>query len=473
MPPTNGSDGTPWWETCKIVPSGLEIPAKSGDVDESYMTTLLKARGVIGDDNEVVSMTSSGVGDTAGYFSDIKFITCVFKVDTGAPTKYVVKAWPPFELLPKEAIAGMFIKDIDAYHHNQSSGFPRAKAFLAAFDLATFRFCLILENVNTFGQHMDQLKGIDLAGVKKMIPKMASVAAAWEGCDKGGLSEALDAVHVNHWCSPANLGVYKALMPQNCRYSDKYIRLDCPMMDDVDYVGLAGPTPAEDLTCRLESVFSKIDPKYGGTCTLVHGDCRGDNLFFCEKSEDYPDGWLLIDFQLMFRGPVPSDLAFLLCTGSVKEEVYHSKETLDELLDLFYTEFKAKTKIYTSYTYEQFVLEFKTMLLVYTCYNIAMAGPLYQAALQNQQLILEFYEIPISEDELPEADQRKRKLIKKYIHNFPIILSHYGVFDYIRSLPKDSEELQIADPPERLLSLPEKSTKSQAKPKPTRKIVLV
>ena len=61
------------------------------------------------------------------------------------------------------------------------------------------------------------------------------------------------------------------------------------------------------------------------------------------------------------------------------------------------------------------------------------------AALQNQQLILEFYETPISEDELPEADQHKRKLIKKYIHNLPIILSHYGVFDYIRSLPKDSE----------------------------------
>ncbi len=53
---------------------------------------------------------------------------------------------------------------------------------------------------------------------------------------------------------------------------------------------------------------------------------------------------------------------------------------------------QAKTKIYTSYTYEQFVFEFKTMLLVYTCYTVAMAGPLYQAALQNQQLILEFYE---------------------------------------------------------------------------------
>ena len=52
---------------------------------------------------------------TAGYFSAIKRIKCHFAEATDAQNSYVVKAWPEFEILPKENIRDMFVKDIKAY----------------------------------------------------------------------------------------------------------------------------------------------------------------------------------------------------------------------------------------------------------------------------------------------------------------------------------------------------------------------
>lgn len=46
---------------------------------------------------------------------------------------------------------------------------------------------------------------------------------------------------------------------------------------------------------------------------------RGDNFFFTKEN---PDGWMAIDFQLTFKGPIPSDLAYLMSSGSVLPSVY-------------------------------------------------------------------------------------------------------------------------------------------------------
>ena len=70
-----------------------------------------------------------------------------------------------------------------------------------------------------------------------------------------------------------------------------------------------GPNFSTLFTNKLEAFYEPIRPENGGTCTLVHGDLRGDNLFFCPESPAYPNGWLTIDFQLMTRGPIPSDLS--------------------------------------------------------------------------------------------------------------------------------------------------------------------
>ena len=100
-------------------------------------------------------------------------------------------------------------------------------------------------------------------------------------------------------------------------------------------------------------------PDNGATCTLSHGDLRGDNIFFCEANADYPDGWLCIDFQLLFRGPVPSDLAYLMSTGSVLPEVYtgDNRRGATRVLRPVHGE----NPVYKDYTYEAFEREYAMM----------------------------------------------------------------------------------------------------------------
>jgi hypothetical protein len=87
----------------------------------------------------------------------------------------------------------------------------------------------------------------------------------------------------------------------------------------------------------------------------------------------------------MFRGPVPSDLAYLMSSGSVLPEVY-APGNRSRIMRAFYDRFMAKTRVYREYTYEQFVREFETMTTVLFVYAIGMGAAIWQAsAFQNQQ----------------------------------------------------------------------------------------
>ena len=81
---------------------------------------------MIDETNAVVAMEESGVGMTAGYFSDIKRVGCT-DLRQPTPSSFVVKAWPAFELLPREALQALFIKDISAYHLPAERFYPRPR----------------------------------------------------------------------------------------------------------------------------------------------------------------------------------------------------------------------------------------------------------------------------------------------------------------------------------------------------------
>src|SRR5262245_24447811 len=102
----------------------LVLPAHLADVDVPFMTALRRRSGVIDETNALVASEESGVGMTAGYFSDIKRVRCTYSRPTDAPPSFVVKAWPASELLPREMLQALFIKDISAYHLPSEGFYP-------------------------------------------------------------------------------------------------------------------------------------------------------------------------------------------------------------------------------------------------------------------------------------------------------------------------------------------------------------
>jgi hypothetical protein len=339
----------------------MDLPARLSDINADFMTRLLRARGLLADHNEIIRIDESGVGMTAGYFSDIKKLHCHFKEPTECPSHFVAKAWPDFEMLPGETISDMFVKDIKGYMLPAEHFFPRPEVFLADFDQTSNHYGLIMADVDQFGTQKVHEQELTFDEVMQMIPGLVDCAVSWEGCDTGPAASTLTEFGVAHWSSPENLALYKEIMPAGAKLFDKVLSMpESDLTGGASWQAKFGTGVAELFTQKLDAHFAQIDPSTGATCTLSHGDLRGDNLFFCPKSDANPEGWLTIDFQLMFKGPVPSDLAYLMSSGSVLPEVY-SAANRDRILKAFYDQFMGKTRRYPNYTFQQFEAEFAAM----------------------------------------------------------------------------------------------------------------
>ena len=174
----------------------------------------------------------------------------------------------------------------------------------------------------------------------------------------------------------------------------------------------------------------------------MHGDLRGDNLFFCDGHPDYPDGWLCIDFQLMHRAPVPSDLAYLLGSGSVLPEVYRG-EGLRRVMRAFYEAFMDRTRVYRDYSFEQFTDEFAVMGAVLFTYYAGMGVAYYQrGAYENEMgMHVELGGQGACEADLSPEDLRRRMWWTKSFANFRANFLTFGHYARLQGLPESLEGL--------------------------------
>lgn len=80
------------------------------------MTQLLHHRGTLPPTVTVTKVEKSGVGLTAGYFSAIAKVKCTLSQDVpGVQTSFVIKTWPPMEIMPPDFIGNLFENDIRGY----------------------------------------------------------------------------------------------------------------------------------------------------------------------------------------------------------------------------------------------------------------------------------------------------------------------------------------------------------------------
>ena len=434
-------------------PAGLELPRSLDDVDASFLTELFRARGVIAGSNTVVSTEESDVGMTAGYFSSIKRVKCQFQEPTDAQDSYIVKAWPEFEIAPGENIAAMFAKDIQGYMIDADRFYPRPRALLADFDADKNRWALVMEDACTFSEQKLHEKELDIDEVMRMIPKMVDIAVAWEGCHEGEKARTLNALNAGHWADDSNLATFRELMPGGAAiYDHLWSRTDSDMITGRPWNEVPGPGFYSLFTRKLDAYYAPMHPERGATCTLSHGDLRGDNLFFCEPTPDYPDGWLTIDYQLMFRGPVPSDLAYLMNSGSVLPDVY-SGPNRDRVLRAFYDQFMSKTVCYPDYSWDQFLFEYSTMAATSFTYCFGFGTAIMKAGLENEQPArVELGDKGETEADLTPAERRQRMWWRKAFANFQCAFDDFGHYERLSGLPDNKvQQAEWFELPERLL----------------------
>lgn len=419
------------------IPKGMALPSNLAAIDATFMTQLLRARGLISARNSVVSIEESDVGMTAGYFSAIKRMKCTYADATDAPRSFIAKAWPEFEIAPRAQIQAMFKKDISGHLLDAGGFFPRPKIFLADYDVENNLWGLVMEDANVFAEHKVHEKELSFDEVMRIVPRLAEVAAAWEGCMIGPQAELLDQTGVQHWASDENLALFGVIMPGGAKLIDKLTSMsNSSLIEGPTWDVALGPNFAELFTRKTEAFYKPVRPDRGATCTLCHGDLRGDNLFFCDSSENHPAGWLSIDFQLMFRGPVPSDLAYLMTSASVLPEVFTGPKR-QQVKRAFYDAFMRKTKHYKDYTWEQFELEYSVMTTVLFVYFVGFGAAIWQAGAVANDLParVELGGKGAKLEDLAPAELRKRMWWRKSFTNFRASFEADGMPTRLRSLP--------------------------------------
>jgi hypothetical protein len=420
------------------------LPRGLDDIDAAFMTQVLRRSGAISPVNEVVSQLEAGVGMTAGYFSSIKKVRCAYRYPTDAPTRFVAKAWPSLELAAKDNIAGMFIKDIKGYQIAEERFYPRPKSHLAAYDADEHRYVLIMEDANAYAEQKVHERELTTDEVMRMIPGLVDVAIAWEGADQGANAAELAAMGVGLWTAPENIAGLKAAMPGGAPLWDwMTARTDSSLLTGEPWAQRFGvPDFCRMMTTRLDGFFAAARPENGATCTLAHGDLRGDNIFFCDNSSAFPHGWLCIDYQLMFRGPVPSDLAYLMNSGSVMPEVY-AVESQAKIQWAYYKQFMASTRRYPDYSFEQFADEYRMMSTLQFLYFVAFGAPIAQAGAFKNDLGMrvELGGQGATEAELPPEEVRQRMWWRKALANFGETFSALGQVERLHGLPENHDGL--------------------------------
>jgi len=274
VPPTPFDPTSCAYEDPATLP--FDMPRSLGDFTAEWMTQLLQFRGMIPPSVKVTSLSQTGVGMTAGYFSSIAKVKCEFSGPVTCPVNYVAKAWPAFELLPKEAIGNMFVNDIKGYsEYNAADFYPRPAVYLATYDVEKNLYALVMADADDTGVHKVHENELTLEETKMMVPKLAKIAATFENCHLPSSAQHKATSYVNTWTDPANLGLY---------HSDADgapFALGAPLFDrftqtqnfgDFEKLGLAGYSQL--FNTKFDAFWSKANPANGGSLTLSHGDLR-------------------------------------------------------------------------------------------------------------------------------------------------------------------------------------------------------
>ena len=437
----------------------FSLPSGVDEVDAKWMQDLLRYRGTIPESCRVTSIEKKDVGMTAGYFSSIVRVLVSYSEETDAPKALIVKSWPPFEVVSRDAIKAMFVLDMKGYcEFSEEEWYPRPKCYLASYDEAENRWALVLEDATTYATHCVHENPLSLERVKKVIPGMVDFAVRFEGCDKEASLMHERTKHFPYWHDKA--AKFEETGWSAATLFDEFVnKPDQFSVDDKSTYGFPHLSPfkswSEDLGCSYSREFFQVysafweraDPAKGATCTVCHGDFRGDNLFWDEKN----DSWLTIDYQLSYKGPIPSDLAYLMTSGTVEPSVYQSHT--DEILHMFYDAFQAKTVAYTSdrYPFHRFKEEYVMMCHVLYNYLVAYGASLWKASFLDHDggLFITIKEGGLGSGtitcaHLPEVEKRKRYWWCSAFNNLRTVMKDNGCPALLRSLPRKEVDFQAA-----------------------------
>lgn len=329
----------------------VSIPACSADIDAQWLNRMLPHD--VRDGGTVVDVQAEVIGEGVGLLGEVARLTLAYDgAGPAAVTTMISKVPTANDTFREMANAfGLYRKEHGFYAEVADRVAIRVpQAYVNLGDPMAGTYLLLLEDMAP-RRCGNQLAGCTMAEAEAVLREMARFHAAW-------------------WEHP-ELTSFAAWLPGA---GDPYFEMTRHLFTDAlprmrtnfqHWVSEPVMTLAEQMGREYERAID--EGALRTPHTMVHGDCRLDNIMF----RDTPDGpdLALLDWQLPFRANAMWDIAYFI-GGNLDTEL--RREHQPRLLRLYHDELCANGV--TGYPFEQAEEDYRRAGLILVSYLVALCG---------------------------------------------------------------------------------------------------
>jgi hypothetical protein len=282
----------------------IQIPDRTEDASAPFLTAALREGGVLDAGSQVAEVEHEAIGVGVGIVGQLARLRLRYEgTARGAPGSVVLKM--PSQYPENRAIGDHFnFYEREGRFYQQIGdklGVRTPACYWNHVDADSGSFALLLEDLGS-RTTISQIAGMSAARAADALRCLAELHGSWWG------SPVLDQFRwMPRLDDPINLAAgqqYRDAWPAFADRIDGYL--------DSRALGLG-----ERIQVAMEELFHRgIDE---APVTVCHGDFRIDNLLFDDEAE-CPERVAVLDWQITYRGPAVTDVAYLLCQSMEVEE---------------------------------------------------------------------------------------------------------------------------------------------------------
>jgi hypothetical protein len=282
----------------------IDVPQTTQDADAAFVTEALRSGGVLGSGTRVAEVEHDAIGEGVGIVGQLARLQLRYDGQAaGAPGTVILKL--PSQYPENRAVGDhfSFYEREGRFYQQLASKVPvrTADCYWNHIDPSTRTFGMLLEDLGDRTM-ISQVAGVPGTRAAEALRALARVHGTWWG---SSMVDSLD--WMPRLDEPINLAAGQ-------QYRDAW-----PVF--LERIGDAIGPDAIDLGRRTQHVFEDllVSGIAEAPVTICHGDFRADNLMFDDHA-DPGEAVAVLDWQISYRGPAVTDVAYFLCQSLTVEE---------------------------------------------------------------------------------------------------------------------------------------------------------
>ena len=325
------------------------LPSMPDGLTAEFLTDLFRDIDLLNDDVHIVEVSMEQVGDGVGMMSEVSRVRLRYSGETDLSPTYVVK-YPSQNETNREIAMSYKLYEREVRYFAELDSKTTAYSPRPYFtELAGDKFLIVMEDMGEY-RVGDQAIGADLSDTEAAVDELAKLHATfWNDVQD------LDWV-------PGIAGSYHADNMANL------VVIGWPVMCEIfkDFLAPEIATRGEQFAAEIRGLQDKV---FARPRTLLHGDFRGENVFFGQASHHRPIA--IIDWQGPILGRGMVDVALFLGQSTLTE-VRRANE--DDLIER-YAEGLTAAGV-KNYTKDEAWADYELAMLYNWVYTGVVAGTL-------------------------------------------------------------------------------------------------